>query len=129
MAKKKILIVDDESDFVEMVTMRLHASGFDVVTAYDGEAALRAVEAERPDLILLDIMLPKIEGRRIRSLLLRNPATARIPVILLTAKALTLDEAGDGTAPPDPLIRKPFDPQTLLGTIRDLLAKTGAAPS
>lgn len=124
MAKKKILIIDDESDLVEMVSMRLRASGFEVVAAYDGEEGLRAAGRERPDLILLDLVLPKIRGEEIRARLRRDPELAGIPVILLTAKAQGSEPSGG-----DPFVRKPFDPQTLLGAIRDLLMRGGPAPS
>jgi DNA-binding response OmpR family regulator len=83
---KKILIVDDEPDFVEMVTMRLEANGYDVISANDGASGLACAKTEAPNLILLDVMMPGMDGFEVLRQLSRDPATRAIPVIMLTAK-------------------------------------------
>ena len=124
MAKKKILIVDDEIEFVEMITMRLRASGYEVIACYDGEGVSDKTRAERPDLIILDIMLPKIDGYSICSAFKKDAELEKIPVILLTAKDTThepdkLEEAGA-----DHCMIKPFEPKELLDKIRELIKKS-----
>ena len=84
-AKRRILIVDDEGDFVEMTTLRLEQAGFSVETAADGETALKKAPFFRPDVILLDLKLPDMEGWRVAELLRENPKTRQIPIIILTA--------------------------------------------
>ena len=83
----KVLVVDDEPDALELVSFNLKAAGYDVVTADDGNEALRKARQQVPDLILLDVMLPEVDGLEVCKLLRRDPATAGIPIIMLTAKA------------------------------------------
>ena len=83
---KTILLVDDEPDFVEVTKMRLEANNFDVITARDGKEGLETARREKPDLILLDVMMPDMDGFRVLSKLRRSPETQEIPVIMLTAK-------------------------------------------
>ena len=87
MDKKKILIVDDEHDFVDLVKLRLENSNYQVMVAYDGEQALNIAAQEKPDLILLDILMPKIDGVKVCQKLKSVPLTAGIPIIMLTAKS------------------------------------------
>ncbi|MFN3966458.1 MAG: PleD family two-component system response regulator [Endomicrobiia bacterium] len=95
--KPKILVVEDETDVVEILKMALIQSGYEVDCAYDGEEALEKVKSFKPDLILLDLMLPKIDGGSVNLKLKENPETAHIPVIVITGKGnlkelLHLDE-------------------------------------
>lgn len=109
----KILVVDDEPSIVKLVTATLKARGYEVVAAYDGEEALDKAAIERPDLILLDIMMPKLNGRQARKKLLENPRTANIPVIHLSAIGdfeNQLEAMQDGLTD---YITKPFDPKEL----------------
>jgi len=85
----KILLVDDEPDFVELTKMRLESAKYEVVTAYDGNAGLYAAQREDPNLILLDVMMPGIDGFAVLRELRKNSATRKIPVIMLTAKGET----------------------------------------
>lgn len=85
--KKKILLVDDDPDFVEAVKVIVESGGYDVRVAYDGKEGLEAVAEEKPDLIVLDVMMPVMNGHEACNELKKNSATAEIPVILLTAVA------------------------------------------
>lgn len=84
--KKKILMIDDEPDFVEMVRMRLEANGYEVCTASAGEEGLKVAQAENPHLILLDVMMPGMDGFQVLRKLRSMPDTKYIPVIMLTAR-------------------------------------------
>lgn len=122
MEKKKILIVDDEYDFVDLVKIRLEKNGYQVVVAYDGGEALAVVTREKPDLILLDILMPKIDGIKVCQKLKSDPATAgSIIIIMLTAKARPEDIKLSREAGADEYIIKPFDDKTLLLSIQQLL--------
>ena len=89
--QKTILVADDEPSIARLVQMNLQRHGFTVVTAADGRAALQLVEASPPDLILLDVMMPHIDGYEVLRRLKNNPATKQIPVIMLTVKAQDAD--------------------------------------
>ena len=87
----KILVVDDEPDALDLVAFNLKQAGLDVVTADDGAAALKRAREVVPDLILLDLMLPEVDGLEVCKQLKRDPATSAIPIIMLTAKAAEID--------------------------------------
>jgi len=89
MAKKTILVIDDEAGFVDVVKMRLEANDFKIISAYDGETGLEKARRELPDLILLDLVMPKLNGFDVLVKLKHDPHTANIPVIILTAKSET----------------------------------------
>jgi len=111
----KILIVDDEADVIRLLQFRLEKEGFDIISAGDGQTALTLVEQETPDLVILDIMMPLMDGmevlRQIRS---RRRGTSRVPIIMLTAKttSLTVDEARQLWV--SDYIMKPFDLEALV---------------
>lgn len=105
----RILAVDDEERIVRLLRIRLGALGYDMTTAHDGEAALRQVAEEAPDLVLLDVLMPKMDGFEVLRRLKANPETAEIPVIMLTAKGQFDDLAygyGEGA---HWYFHKPFD--------------------
>ena len=118
---KKILVIDDDPHLTMMVTSRLRANGYDVVTAADGEEGVGKVKKEFPDLVLLDILMPKMDGYGVLSELKSEPRTKNIPVIMFTAKAQGGDitDAVDGGAVD--YIIKPFKPEDLLKKIRNAL--------
>lgn len=114
---KKILIVDDEKDLIETLAFKLEANGYKVIKAYDGQEGLEKAEKEKPNLILLDIMMPGMDGIEALRSLKYNPKTRHIPVIMLTCKgeSSSLFEAEDlGSV--DYFI-KPFESEELLRTI------------
>lgn len=121
MAKKKILIVEDEPDLVEALSVRLEANDYQVIRAYDGREGLEIARKEALDLILLDIMLPEIDGYKICCLLKNDAKYSKIPIIMLTALAQKSDKKTGEGAGADAYIIKPFDCQVLLSKIKELL--------
>ena len=115
---KKILVVDDEKHIVRLVQVNLERAGYEVVTAYDGEEALQKVKQERPDLIVLDVMMPKMDGFEVMKHLKADPTTRDIPVIMLTAKAQDADVFKGWQSGVDCYLTKPFNPLELLTFIR-----------
>ena len=125
MNKKKILIVDDESDLVEMLSIRLEASGYQVITASDGQEGLHKAQTEKSDLIILDLMLPKIDGYKVCRMLKFDEKYRQIPIILFTARAQEADIKLGEEVGADAYVTKPFEPDILLGKITQLLNRSG----
>ncbi len=121
MARKKILIVDDEPDIILMVSNRLKAKGYDVVSALDGQAGLELAKSAKPDLIILDLMLPKMDGYKVCSFIKKDSRYSKIPIIMFSAKAQQDDIKIGQDAGADAYIVKPFDAPILLGKIAELL--------
>lgn len=118
---KRILLVDDEKDLVETVTFRLQANGYEVIPAYDGQEALEKAKKEKPDLIILDLMLPKMDGYKVCGLLKADARYNKIPIILFTARAQESDKKMGEETGANAYITKPFEPEALLGKIKELL--------
>ncbi len=123
MDKKKILVVDDELEFLEMLSMRLEANDYQVVTSLDGQEALDKARKEKPDLIILDLMLPKIDGYKVCRMLKFDEEYKNIPVILFTARTQESDIQLGREAGADAYLTKPFEPDILLAKIAGLLKK------
>ena len=121
MDKKKILIVDDEKDLVETVVFQLQISGYDAIVAYDGQEGLDKARKEKPDLIILDIMLPKMDGYKVCGLLKNDSRYTKIPIIMFTAKAQESDIKLAKEVGAEAYITKPFEEEILLGKIKELL--------
>lgn len=121
---KKILIVDDEKDLVTLLKERISQAGYEVIAAYDGVEGLKLAKENKPDLIILDLMLPKMDGYMVCSLLKFDSEYKNIPIILLTARAGDSDKTKGVQAGADLYITKPFEPKALLESISKLL--TGA---
>jgi len=124
MEQKKILVIDDETDLIMMVQMRLEANGYEVLSANDGEEGLEKAKSENPDLILLDVMMPKMDGYMVCSSLKNDEQFKKIPIILFTGKAQDDFEEVGKKARADAFITKPFDPSDLLAKIEELLKKS-----
>ena len=118
---KTIFIADDESGFVSTLKSRLEFEGFKVATAPDGKAALERIPEEMPDLLLLDIMMPAVNGYQVCRELKGNPDTSSIPILMLTAKSQESDKFWGKEAGADAYVTKPFDMDELIGEIRGLL--------
>ncbi len=123
MAKSKILIVDDEQDVTELLEFNLRQAGYDVISAEDGAAALKKAREVIPDLILLDVMLPEMDGTEVCKQLRRDPITSRIPIIMLTAKAAEIDRVLGLELGADDYVTKPFSPRELVLRVRGLLRR------
>jgi len=119
--RKRILVVDDEIYIVHILEFSLTMEGYQVLTAADGEEAMRLIEQERPDLVVLDIMMPKMDGYEVCRRLRQDEQLKGIPVILLSAKGRAVDREVGLQAGADDYITKPFSPRKLLEKIRDLL--------
>ena len=122
MDTKKILVVDDEREIVEAIKRELEENRYEVLTAYDGLEGLEKARKEGPDLIILDLMLPKIDGYKICGLLKRDAGYAKIPILILTAKAHEEDKKLAETMGADAFLTKPFQPEALLELVRELIA-------
>jgi len=123
----RILVVDDEKDLVELVKYNLEKEGFEVAVAYDGEGAIATGEREIPSLIVLDIMLPNIDGLEVCRRLKRNPVTAHIPIIMLTAKGEEADRVVGLELGADDYVVKPFSVRELIARVKTVLRRTGAS--
>lgn len=119
--KKRILVVDDEPGIQATLRARLEANGYDVLLESDGEAGLQRAREEKPDLILLDLMLPRRDGYSVCRLLKFDNRFRHIPIIMLTARAQERDRSLGQKTGADAYISKPFDASHLLETIRRLL--------
>ena len=123
MAKGKILVVDDEIYIVHILDFSLGMEGYTVVTALDGEQALEKARAEKPDLIVLDIMMPKLDGYETCKRLKADDETKQIPVILLSAKGRNVDQKIGFEVGADDYITKPFSPRKLVERINAILGQ------
>ena len=122
MTKKKILVVEDEESLLKLQSILLTIRGYTVEGATDGQAALEAVETMNPDLILLDIMLPKIDGLEVCRQVKTNVATRHIPIIMLTAKKSKEDLVMGEQAGADMYITKPYKSSMVIENIQRLLS-------
>ena len=122
-AAKRILIIDDAKDILMVVSRRLQSFGYEVLTASSGEEGIRMAEEQLPDLILLDIMMPKMKGREVCTRLKSNPETQGIPVIFLTALGLADHVKGGRDLGAADYLVKPFEPDELKKRIALVLAR------
>ncbi|MCX5681674.1 MAG: response regulator [Candidatus Omnitrophica bacterium] len=123
MSKKRILIVDDEADLVKMIALRLRQADFEVLVAYDGQEGLEKARKEVPDLILLDLMLPKLDGYKVCRLLKFDQKYKDIPIVILTARGEKSDEELVLEAGADAYITKPYQHEVMLAKINEFLKK------
>lgn|GEM_PF-2432 len=128
MGKAKILIVDDEKNIVESVKYNLEKEGFRTIVAHDGAKALELARRELPDLILLDWMLPEIDGLEVCRLLKQEPKTAHMPIVMLTVKSEETDKVLGLEMGADDFVTKPFSPRELIARIKAILRRI-TAPS
>lgn len=117
---KKILVVDDEAPIVELIRFNLQKEGFSVLVAYDGEEGLQKARAEAPDLVILDLMLPGIDGIEVCQVLRRE---ATVPIIMLTAKTDEFDKVLGLSVGADDYVTKPFSPRELVARVKAILRR------
>jgi len=129
----RVLIVEDEPDIRALVVHHLKREGYQVSAASSGEEALRQVQAAPPDLVLLDLMMPAMDGLEVCRRLRQDPATAMLPIVMLTAKGDEVDRVLGLEIGADDYVVKPFSPKELLARVRAVLRRSrpapGAAPS
>ena len=120
----KILVVDDEKDIVDLVSYNLEKEGFKVLKAYDGEGALQLVKTKTPDLVILDLMLPGMQGMEVCRKIRENPRSASLPIIMLTAKGDEVDRVVGLEMGADDYVAKPFSVRELSARVRAILRRT-----
>jgi two-component system phosphate regulon response regulator PhoB len=125
--RPRILVVDDEPEAVELVEFNLKQGGFDVAVAADGAEALKKARGLMPSLIVLDLMLPEVDGLEVCKMLRRDSATSKVPIIMLTAKAAEIDRILGLELGADDYITKPFSPRELVLRVKRILQR-GQAP-
>jgi two-component system phosphate regulon response regulator PhoB len=124
MGVAKILVIEDEPDIVEVITYNLEREGYEVRSARDGEEGLRRTRQENPSLVLLDLMLPGIDGVELCRTLRSDPATRSIPIIMLTAKGDESDVVLGLGVGADDYVKKPFSPKELVARVRAVLRRS-----
>src|ERR1700688_227493 len=128
MKLSRILVIDDDQAIAELVKVNLELSGHQVVTANDGIKGLALAQQNQPDLIILDIMMPDLDGFTVCQRLRQNPATNNIPVLMLTALGMTKDKVTGFDSGADDYLVKPFEIPELQVRIRALLRRSGGVP-
>jgi len=124
MARCKILVVEDEKNIVRVVTYNLEREGYHVRVARDGEEALDSVRREQPDLVILDLMLPKVDGLEVCRQLRGDPKTTHLPIVMLTAKTQEADRVVGLELGADDYLPKPFSPRELVARVKAVLRRT-----
>ncbi len=119
---KRILVVEDQEDNRQILRDLLGGAGYDIIEAEDGEAGARAAAAEKPDLILMDIQLPVLDGYEATRRIKADPALRSIPIIVITSYALSGDEDKAQAAGCDAYFSKPFSPRQILAKVREYLS-------
>ena len=122
-AKPLVLVADDDRDILELVAFRLERAGYDVVTANDGAEALEVASERGPDLAVLDVMMPRLDGYEVTRRLREDSGTERIPVILLTARVQEADVQRGFDSGADDYLKKPFSPQELRARVQAVLGR------
>jgi two-component system phosphate regulon response regulator PhoB len=123
MGREKILLIEDEPDIAEVLQYNLEKEGFDVGTARRGDTGLDAIRRDSPDLILLDLMLPGIDGLELTRMLKRDPLTSRLPIVMLTARGEELDRIVGLELGADDYISKPFSPREVVLRVKAVLRR------
>ena len=127
MAAQKILVIEDEPDIRKLVQYNLVQDNFKVLEAEDGEQALKILKRDKPNLVILDLMLPGLSGLEICRALREHPETARLPILMLTARAGEADKVIGLEMGADDYLAKPFSPREMVARVRALLRRTGRA--
>jgi DNA-binding response OmpR family regulator len=122
-AKPTILVADDEEDVRELVAYRLSRSGYDVIDAVDGEEAFRLATEHVPDLMVLDVMMPRLDGYELTRRVRAEESLRSVPVILLTARSQETDVSRGFEVGADDYLRKPFNPDELVARVRAVLGR------
>jgi DNA-binding response OmpR family regulator len=124
----KVLVVDDEPDAIDLIKFNLKGAGYEVITAVDGDEALKKARSQLPDLIILDLMLPEVDGLEVCKILRRDQRVSATPILMLTAKAAEIDRVLGLELGADDYVTKPFSPRELILRVKRLLRSGPAAP-
>ncbi|MFQ5613442.1 MAG: response regulator transcription factor [Anaerolineae bacterium] len=124
--KRRVLCIEDEPEMIDLIRLILERKGFEVIGAVGGEEGLATIKREKPDLILLDLMMPDVDGWEVYRQMKADQSIADIPVIVVTAKAQSIDKVlGLHIAKVEDYVTKPFGPQELLESVEKIFAKIG----
>jgi CheY-like chemotaxis protein len=123
----RVLVVDDDDVIRQLITVNLELEGFEVIPAVDGQDALDKVKDAQPDVVTLDVMMPRVDGWEAAARLREDPETAHVKVILLSARAQESDIQRGERIGVDAYLTKPFDPDELIDVVRRLVAESGSA--
>src|SRR5213594_3330111 len=126
---ERVLIVDDDPDILRLVSYNLGQAGFEVTAAADGRKALESVQKQPPDLIILDLMLPDIDGMEVCRTLRQRENSRRVPIVMLTARGDEIDRVIGFELGADDYVMKPFSPRELVLRVKSILRRTRADPS
>lgn len=126
MNKGTILVIDDEKDLIELLRYNLEKEGYDVIAANDGQSGLEVIKRHRPELVVLDLMMPGIDGLQVCQRLRADQRTARVPVIMLTAKATEADRIVGLELGADDYITKPFSPREVVARVKAVLRRAAS---
>jgi len=127
--RNRVLVVEDDPDLVELLRFNLGSAGFSITTASNGVEALKMARSGSPDLILLDLMLPELDGFAVCEILRRDPATAQVPIIMLTALSSELARFTGLECGANDYVTKPFSPKLLVSRVGEMLGRDAAACS
>jgi DNA-binding response OmpR family regulator len=127
--QRRILIVEDQADLADSLAFNLSRANYETTVAYDGRTAWKLIQENRPDLVLLDLMLPELSGTEVASRVRGDPATAHLPIIMLTAKADEVDQLVGLAVGADDYVIKPFSIKVLLARIEAVLRRATSAPA
>ncbi|HFQ93811.1 MAG TPA: response regulator transcription factor, partial [Anaerolineae bacterium] len=128
MSKQRILVVDDDKEVVRLMRAYLEQAGYDVLVAYDGDTAVHILRRDKPDLLLLDLMLPDRDGYDITRLVRSDPVLAAMPIIMLTARVEDTDKIVGLEMGADDYVTKPYNPREVVARVRARLRSQSAAP-
>ncbi len=126
---ERVLIVDDDPDILRLVSYNVSQAGFEVITASTGREALEVVQKQPPDLIILDVMLPDVDGMEVCRTLRQQDPSRRIPIIMLTARGDEIDRVVGFELGADDYVTKPFSPRELVLRVKSILRRSGGEPS
>ncbi len=129
MIKQRILVVDDDKEVVRLMRAYLEQAGYEVLVAYDGDTAVHILRRDKPDLLLLDLMLPDRDGYDITRLVRSDPALAATPIIMLTARVADTDKIVGLEMGADDYVTKPYNPREVVARVRARLRSQSAVPS
>jgi DNA-binding response OmpR family regulator len=127
--RQKILVVDDERELAELVAMNLQRNGYDAITAHDGATGLELARKQKPDLVVLDVMMPGLSGREVTLALKQDPDTASMPILMLTARTEETDIIVGLSMGADDYVTKPFSMKVLMARIAAVLRRKASADS
>ena len=120
---QRILVVDDEAHIVQVLSLKLRNAGYEIITAVDGEEGVDLAREQRPDLIITDFQMPYLTGLELCQALAEDEVTAKIPIVILTARGYALDDADLALGNIKDVISKPFSPRAIVQLVRELLAE------